>query len=136
MVDNLSEFDDCVEAKITGIEILSSSRVMLSLFSYRSGEGRISAEGVTSFLVSEFREQNIIDRILVWNSESEPAEYRDVLRALISGKDSSSLEVVAPVAMQSASTDIRSGKKQLMFLEAVYGAEIMLLAEKFSLSWK
>ena len=80
------DFSDCAEAHITGIAVIEESKTINICFSGQAKQRfTLVAEGVDRFVANEFREQNIADRVVLWDSTSEPDEYRESLSALVSG---------------------------------------------------
>jgi len=79
-------FSDCIEAHITGIAVMNESKtITISLRAQTKQCFMLVAEGVDRFVANEFREQNIVDKVVLWDSASKPDEYRASLAALMSG---------------------------------------------------
>ncbi len=134
MVSDLKNFEDCIESKVEGINLLLSGDLSISISNPLIGKSTLFAKGVAKLLISEFREQNIIDKINVWGAESEPSDYVEFLELLLGGRDEANQVVISKNMLESAKADIKSGKRLFVFIDAIYGAEFFMLVEKFSLN--
>ena len=60
----------CMEAHITGITVIEEkNRMEIVLRAPGSKRFVLAAEGMDRFLMNEFRERNIVDRVFVWDFE-------------------------------------------------------------------
>ena len=128
------DFSDCVEAHITGIAVLEESKTINISFSGQAKQRfMLIAEGVDRFVASEFRERNIAERVELWDSMSEPDDYRESLSALISGEDEYPASATWRPLIESEVASIQRGEKVFVSIEAVYGASVGLLAKKVTM---
>ncbi len=131
-MEDLSNF---VEGFITGIVVEHPDKIVSIFLLYRNQCNFVlKAEGVEKFVANEMREQNIIDRINVWDKQSDESSFRPILAALISGQSEYDKlnEAFLPLIDLQVNT-IRNEGKILIEIEPVYGASVMLLARKISL---
>lgn len=130
----MTQLSDCIEAQITGIAVTDPPGGVEVVFrSAASANFSLVAEGVDRLAVSEFREQNIVDEVLVWDSRSPPGTYRELLTALVSGKDSALVHSTWWPIIETEMRLIRQGVKVLVDIRPVFGARIALLARRIDL---
>jgi hypothetical protein len=133
--ETVTDFSDCIEAHITGIAVIEESKTINISFRGRAKQRfMLVAEGVDRFVASEFREQNIADRVELRDSNSEPDEYQESLAALISGDDKYPVSATWQALVEKEIASIRRGEKVFVSIEAVYGASIALLAKRVTMS--
>ncbi len=131
-----NQFDLCVEAVILGISIDEISKTVAITLRQAQTTNVLTlvAENVSRFLVNEFREQNIIDRITVWDSQSEVEEFRVCLSYLLGGANR---QTDMPSQIKHAIDDelkaIHDGEKILVEIEPVFGAAICFTAQSLRL---
>jgi len=129
----MNDFRDFVEARITGIALLDESKtVRISLRGQAKQCFTLIAEGVDRIVVNEFREQNIVDRLTVWDSKTDPTEYRSTLVSLISGLIGDAVDPAWNPVIEREIEAISLGSKVLIEMEPVFGASVILLARKFT----
>jgi hypothetical protein len=126
------ELADCVEAHVVGLQVPEQTKVVSIVLRLVGGRTAIlTAEGVDRFLVNELREQNIIDRINVWDKGSSQEEFQQRLAELI-GADRDSASVFSSL-VASETHRIAKGERVLVEIEPVYGAWFLMLARSVSL---
>src|SRR5687767_9083227 len=131
---SMTNFADCVEAHLTGITVVNESKTInISLRAQTKQCFVLVAEGVDRFVANEFREQNIVDRVVLWDSTSEPDEYRASLAALISGASEGEIDATWHPLIEKEIASIRQGEKVFASIESVYGAWVDLLAKSVTL---
>lgn len=123
-----------VEARLLGIELLESPKAVNLVFREPNGR-RFSLKGLRlhRFIVSEFRETNIVDRLILWDSAASVDNYRDTLCWLISGQDDPQ-NADWKQLVENEIKSIQDGNKVFASIEATYGAQILMLAESFIVS--
>jgi hypothetical protein len=125
------DFTDCIEAHITGITMLEESKTInISLRGQAKQCFMLVIEGVDRLVANEFREQNIVDRVVLWDLTSEPNEYRASLAALVSGASEDQIEDTWQPLIEKEIASIQQGEKVFVSIEPVYGVWILLLARK------
>jgi hypothetical protein len=133
---SMIDFSGFVEAHVTGITFTEDDKGVSIFF---RGQARqrftLVAEGVDRFVADEFREQNIVDRVHLWDSASEPNDYRDSLALLLSGVsgDQRDEAVWLPVIEREV-VAIERGEKVFVEIEPVYGGWIVLLAKSVAIN--
>jgi hypothetical protein len=118
-----------IEANFIGMELSGSPKVVKLTFTEPNGK-RFSLIGsnLHRLLVSELRETNVVDRVNLWDATADPDDYRDALCDLVSGQD----DPKNPDWSRLIETEIkliRDGTKIFASIEAIYGAQILMLAE-------
>jgi hypothetical protein len=128
---SMFDFTDCIEAHITGITMLEESKTInISLRGQAKQCFMLVIEGVDRLVANEFREQNIVDRVVLWDLTSEPNEYRASLAALVSGASEDQIEDTWQPLIEKEIASIQQGEKVFVSIEPVYGVWIVLLARK------
>lgn len=128
---------DVVEAYLLGVVADPERREASFIFRTPSGERQfgLCAHQVDELSVIHFRRQNIVHDVHVLGAASDPQRVRDLLAALLDGKDAAS-DVVEPTfqaRLDECATAVLGGRKVLLEIEAVYGASVLLLAG--SIEW-
>lgn len=129
-VDKIERF---VEANLIGIELSESPKAVVLTFRDSSGK-HFFLKGINlhRFFVSEFRESNIVDRLNFWDSSDKIDDFREALCWLVSGQSNPE----NPDWRRAIETEvgwIRDGKYVFANIEAIYGAQVLMLAERFIL---
>lgn len=125
------DFSKCVEAHVTGIALLEDSgAINISLRGADRQCFTLMAKGVDRFIASEFRERNIVDRVILWDSSSEVDECRDSLSILVCGSSDAPQEAGWRALIDKEVSSIKQKEKILLEVEAVYGVSILLLAKE------
>lgn len=123
---------DCVEAHILELRAPENAKKISIVLRLIAGPTAVlRADGVDRFLANEFREQNIIDRITVWDMRSDKDELHHRLAELI-GNDKEPADIFQSLIVSEAAL-ILKGQKILVEIEPVYGVWILMLAENISL---
>lgn len=129
------DFSGFVEAHVTGI-LFSEDDKGMSIFFRGQARHRstLVAEGVDRFVADKLREQNIVDRIHLWDSASEPNDYWDSLALLLSGvrSDERNEAFWLPVTEREV-VAIERGEKVFVEIEPVYGGWIVFLAASIAI---
>jgi hypothetical protein len=121
----------CVEARITGISLSGEAKsVAITLWRESTGFTTLTGLGVERLLVNEFREQNVVDRVVLWDAAADPDEYRQSLGTLISGGGENEMVAAFLPLIENEIACILSGQKVFVEIEPVYGASITFLSKK------
>lgn len=127
----MKNLDRFTEAKLTGIQVMGDPRTLtLTLIDTAGILFSWEAHGVHRLIVSEFRESNIVDNLTIWDSNSDPSIYRDALMVLVNGKLSQSKNLDQERIIAKEIDSIVSGRHIFAELEAVYGAQILVIAKE------
>lgn len=128
---NIEQF---IAAHLLGIELSESPKSVNLVFRESNGR-RFSLKGrhLHRFLVSELRETNIVDHLILWDSTANVENYRDALCWLVSGQDDPQNADWTQL-VENEIKSIQDGNKLFASIEAVYGAQILMLAEDFIVS--
>ncbi len=127
---------DCVEAHIVGIAVIEELKTINVAFKSQAKKRfMLVAEGVDRFVANEFREQNIVDRVEIWDSTSDSDNYRESLAALVSGSNEHSDASTWQALVDREIALVQRGEKVFVSIEAVYGASVVLLAKKVAITY-
>ena len=127
----MTDFSDCVEAHIVGMQVTNDAKMMS--ISIRSTAGKsftLKVEGVDRFVANEFRERNIIDRISVWNDKNQPEDFRKLLAVLVAGTYQLDIDPVFDALIDQEIAAIARCEKILVEIEPVYGVWAIMLAQR------
>jgi hypothetical protein len=132
----MSDWSEFVEGYLTGVVLRDKDKavdIYLSDCSHR--KHTLTAFGVKEMRVWEMRQKNIIDRISLWNSSSCESEYQERISFLLYGEQSDKNRVspLRKVAVENAIQSIRDGSMILMEIEPVYGALVLIQAERVTI---
>jgi hypothetical protein len=130
----MKDIERFVEAHFLGIELSESTKAVKLVF--REPNGRrffLAGFHLHRLLVSEFRETNIVDHLNLWDSTADADTYRDALCGLVSGQDDPQ-NADWKQLFDAETKSIRDGTKVFASIEAVYGAQILMLAESIVVS--
>lgn len=125
----MSETFDFVEARMMGVSLMNDKNELR--ISFRGHEAKrfvLLAEGVDRCVVTDFREQNIVDRVHRWDSTSELGRYRESLVMLITGANTESADPAWQASISKEISAIQAGQKVFVEIEPVYGAAVAILA--------
>ena len=131
----MSELGRFVEGRVVGIACDESQAIVQLMLEDASRHRHLlTAHQVDDLLVLEMRKQNIIDRICVWDANSEPAECKKKLALLLYGE----LDAAVKYPEYSRRIDetaarITSRQSILLEVEPVFGALILLLMKRFEI---
>ena len=130
----MKDIERFVEAHFLGIELSESPEAVKLMFREPNGR-RFSLAGfhLHRLLVSELRETNIADRLNLWDSTADADNYRSALCWLVSGQDDPQ-NADWKQLVEAETNSIRDGTKVFASIEAVYGAQILMLAESIVIS--
>jgi hypothetical protein len=132
------DLESLVEATIDAIRVDSANKeVRIEVTCAWDGKLReqVVATGVDDFVVNEMRPSNIIDRVSRFNADNISDKGDELARRLfflMRGKEASPSDVGWP-PLQEKLGRIRDGALELLEVEPVYGATVLVLAESFRL---
>lgn len=123
-----------VEAHLLGVELSETPRLVKLMLRESNGTRfSLTAFNVHRLLVSELRETNIVDHLSVWDSSVDPDAYRAALCELVSGNEDQQ-DVSWKQLIDAEMKAVRDGARVFASIEAVYGAQILMLAERIVIS--
>lgn len=132
----MDELDKFVEGRFMGI-VCEESTDSVQLMLEDSSRCRyvLTAHQVDELLMLEMRNNNIIDRISVWNSESDSLEYQKKLGVLLYGDSDTVGKYPAYAArINEMSEKIKARQRVLLEVEPVFGALILMLIQRFEIA--
>lgn len=126
----------CVEAHLTGILLEEKSKqICVSLLLLDGKRATLRADCVDRCVANEFRERNIIDRVSLWDKNSSSEDFYKPLAGLLSGKSEIPVDDAFLPVINCEIEAIKTGQKVLIEIEAIYGASIVMLAERISIEF-
>lgn len=133
------KWDILVESQIRALSISSAEPhpdVSIEIVCRAQQRWRLTATHVTHLLASEIRLQNIVDDVTLVDSAHLGAEEGDTRAAiyfLIHGCEAEAGEQLTTQAIDEVISAISRSQSQLLLIRAVYGATVVLLADKVTL---
>lgn len=128
-----NNLDQLVEAHLVSVTVPERSLLKLRFHRPAGDTWVLTAMNVHCLLVAEMRLQNIVDRVEVYNNLLDiPDEVCYRLFALIEGRAGTKADLLEQ-AFRSRLRSLVESKVHYLELEAVYGAEVFLLAQSISL---
>jgi len=123
-----------VEARFLVVDLEEAPKIVKLVFREPNGTRFfLSAFDMHRLLVSELRETNIVDHLDHWDSSADTDSYINALYEFVSGKDGRQDENWRHVVETEAKA-IRDGLRVFVSIEAVYGAQVLMLARNFVVS--
>ena len=119
-----------VESRLTSVRCFEKEKRVEFMFSLQNGGERIvAAEGVSRMLVQEMREQNIVERIDVYDSNSRNEDLQWAARVLAIPDDTTDPAAFTSV-IESIVNQVITNGQVLIVITPVYGATVIALASK------
>ncbi len=130
--DTMLNIADCVEAHIVEVRVPEQTKSVRIVLRLVGGDTAVlTAECVDRIIANEFREQNIIDRITVWDGRSDRENIQRRLGELI-GNDIIPADHFSSL-IASEMELIAKGEKILVEIEPVYGVWLLMLTKRISI---
>jgi hypothetical protein len=123
---------EIVEATLLGIVADPETKTVTIRFRRLERSFHASASGVTGLRVHDFIEQNIVDEARILGGTSDASELRDLLAAVLYGQPDAASVIHSGwlAAIDARAEEVRCGVQVLLELTPVYGAYVLLLAER------
>ena len=123
-----------VEAHLISIEISEEQKaIKLALRDVNGKSFWLSAQGLHRLVVSELRETNVIECVNIWDSSDDPASYKNSLRGLVCG-ESDTRDARWKEVLELEMEAVRNGSRVFTEIDAVYGAQALILADRVFVS--
>src|SRR5688572_5843748 len=123
----MTNFDEWIESRVTAVTLIEPREVVIAL-EHRGKRGFLRSDGLDRLIVNEFTQQNVVEQINLWASDSDAESYYSALAEIVSGVASNPGEkndLLAAIENEVAA--IRESRKVLLEIEPVYGAHIIVL---------
>ena len=131
--NSVIDLGNLIESRLVGVTIEEDGRLLaLSFIKTDGARLLIALQGVERFLLSEMRNQNVVESVTTWSGCCATEELRDTAFALIAGRPEADCDQrFVPVVDEILGRVARRG---LVFLElrAIYGAEVLACAESIA----
>lgn len=130
----MPEYTKFVESRLTSINFHEKRKRIEFVFALSHGiECMLTADEVARMLVSEMREQNIVESVEVFDSTSNEEDIRWAVELLTAtGAQVKSDEFIS--LNRSIIEQISNGEQVLLAITPVYGATVLALAKHVSKS--
>lgn len=122
---------DIEESWLSGVETDAQRKDALLNFSKGGRRWQMSASGVQRILIEEFLEQNVVEEIVLFDTNSKAEAYPDLLAQLLFRRETAS-ELAEPefkTVHDATMRQIQAGELLLLQVRPVYGASVLVLAE-------
>lgn len=122
--------DSFVEARICSVSFSDTQKEVSLGLALAGGERKtLRIVGVDRFVANDLRENNIVDRILIWDRSRGQQALRAAISTLVYGSEPPSNSDPREVIVDREVAAVERGEKSLVEIEPVYGAAIVALAE-------
>lgn len=133
-----SEWEKLIEANIEKMCIDSLNKeVQLHLERYFETRSKlvIRAQGVRELVADGMRVRNMIDRAHYYDAQNfDEDKIAKDLYYLLQRQDAADAQAYQRPYFREAAEAIRSGELSFLVIEALYGADIMILAERIQMA--
>lgn len=124
-----------VESRLLEIKLdVDGKNASIVLATTLDARVHMSLAGIKRLLVSELREQNIIESFDCWTGSTQCARAREAIFYLVAGCPETDCEPSIKEVVQEQYAEVLSGRLHLVELAAIYGAQVLALCETVSLS--
>ncbi|HVZ42321.1 MAG TPA: hypothetical protein VHA82_00815 [Ramlibacter sp.] len=125
-----------IESRLLGIQIDEAGReVVLSFIDSQGRRFAVQLHGVERLLVSEMRQQNVVEAVTQWKRGGSPVGLREAAFSLMTGVDEKDCAPeLAMVAREVADRVVR-GDLELMEVNAIFGAQVLASFASMQTIW-
>lgn len=110
-LEAMANFDEWIESRVTAVTLIEPREVVIAL-EHRGKRGLLRSDGLDRLIVNEFSQQNVVEQINLWASDSDTASYYSALAEIVSGVASNPGEKnVLLAAIENEVAAIREGRK-------------------------
>jgi len=130
----MNGFTICLEATLVGVEVSRELRVAkFALVDVSGVRWHLIAESVNEMLLEEFPLYNIIDKVIAYDlSNPLDQDSVDALYYLMHGVMPGTAGLESD-RFRSIINSVKTGEFKLFIVEAVYGAQVFMLAKSMDL---
>ena len=115
-----------IESRLLGVRIDDASHE--ALFSIVDTDGvhyTLTLHGVERLLVTELRQQNVIEELTHWQKEATGASFREAVFLLITGGFEQECDPQLALVAATHLDRVVRGELELMEITAIFGAQIL-----------
>ena len=117
-----------VESRLLGIKISETGdTLLLSIVEVGGASFTVNLAGVEKLVISEFRQQNIIEDMTHWKQGSTDPSAREATFYLMTGGPEETCDPNLVNVVNAVVKRIESGDIELMEITAIFGAQIIAL---------
>ena len=117
-----------VENRILGFQLDEAGQeVILSLIDTNGLKFALYLHGVEQLLISEVRQQNVIEELTHWVGETETPELREAAFMLLTGTQEKECPVDLAIVACKAIDRVVRGEIEMIEIKAIYGAQLLAL---------
>jgi hypothetical protein len=127
----VEDFSVFIESRLVNVDFNEDEKsVAIGLILGSKGKAKIVLQGIDIFILSEMRERNIVESILVYDDHADRTEFDSTLSMLISGyPDKNAYDKSFLTVIESAALSIESGQQILVEIRAIFGAQVVALVD-------
>jgi len=124
---------DFIEHRILGIQIDESGReCIVSIAGPSAARYNLTLNNVERLLVTEMRQQNVIEEVIHYEKASDPERVQQAAIALVAVSNSASHTHELDTAVQGLAAKVIQGETEMLEITAVYGAQLLASFESMS----
>jgi hypothetical protein len=125
----MEDWSFLIESRLTAAKILDGGKkIEISLSNSLGVPKEIVLEGVDRFLLTEMREQNIVESVCVWRALDDNGQLQCAVAELVLGNAGVECEESVRQIINGVISSVECGEKILLEIRAIYGAEVLALA--------
>jgi hypothetical protein len=131
----LIKWPELIEAVLNSIEIDEATRQVIIRLRTPVQRRRYALTGfdVSKLMVDEFRLQNIVDQISIYDADSPLELVKEQVWYLLYGAEVDRSIAGYDEAVSKVVHQIQAGTQKLLGIEPIYGAWLLVLAREFEL---
>ncbi len=127
------ELNDLIESRLVVFEMIDPKKeIRLRLERTTSTPVSIILHNVERFFMTEVREQNVIEQIVLWKN-FESAEFKHALLFLVSGKINADQSQMHAQTMEEILKRLERNEVVLLSIDAIFGAQLVALAKSMEI---
>ncbi len=115
-----------VESRLLGVHVDETGReVSLSIIDTSGTKFALELHGIERLLVSELRQQNIIEDMRHWTREKADSDLREAVFFLMTGVAENDCEAQLAMIARDVVERVVCGELEMMEITAIFGAQIL-----------
>ena len=117
---------DFIESRLVGVQVDRTGReVSLSIIASNRIAFTVKLHGVERLLISEMRQQNVIEDMTHWTREKLDAPLREAAFFLMTGSAEEDCGPALAVVANAVVDRVSRGELEMMEITAIFGAQII-----------
>jgi len=125
---------DFIESRLLGIQVDESGREAVLTFVDKAGSHfSLELHGLERLLVSELRQQNVVEEVIHWTKGVATSELRQAAFALMAGVSEEVCDPTMARVVHDTLDRVARGESELLEITAIFGAQILALFASMTL---